>query len=74
MLSYCHAYNRMRAILKDVSATRKGTHIFIVWANSFNPLLGHTKSQGRCWAAYSIVSSSRTVKPWGGWWIGQKDN
>jgi len=47
---------------------------FIVWASSFNPLPGRTRSRGRCSAAIRFVSSSRTVIPctlWGGRWIGQ---
>jgi len=29
---------------------------FIVWASSFNPLLGLTRSRGRCWAAKRLSS------------------
>jgi len=29
-------------------------HIFVVWASCFIPLLGRTRSRGRCWAAIRV--------------------
>jgi len=34
--------------------TRTQTHHFIICMSSSNPLLGHTRSQGRCWAAIQL--------------------
>jgi len=46
---------------------------FTASTSSCNPLLGRSRSRGRCWAI-RFVSSSRFVRlciTWGGRWIGQ---
>jgi len=35
--------------------------ITIVWASCFSPLLGRTRSQGRCWAANGSSQSGRAI-------------
>jgi len=47
-------------IFYQLYVSSKHTPFFVVWASCHNPLLGHTRSRGRCWAAIRL---SRRPEP-----------
>ena len=48
--------------LKCLQYASKSCFIIIVWASSFRPLLGRSRSRGRCWAANRLSQAVKSMR------------